>query len=100
MPFATDIVTRGLAALRRRAMGTVVQVATRDPVVALTFDDGPSRECTPRLLKILERHHAHATFFMVGEAATKHREIVEDVARLGHAIGNHTWDHPSLPLLT
>ncbi len=81
-------------------MRTVTHVITEDTVAALTFDDGPNREYTPRVLEILERHQARATFFMLGVAASKHRDIVEDVARLGHAIGNHTWDHPSLPLLS
>lgn len=78
----------------------MTHVLTRDPVAALTFDDGPDPGSTPRLLEVLERHQARATFFMVGEAARKHRDVVERVARGGHAIGNHTWDHPSLPLLT
>ncbi len=79
--------------------GTLTHVATDEPVVALTFDDGPHPEVTPRLLEILRRHDAHATFFMVGKAAQNHPELVEEVAEAGHAIGNHSWDHPSLPLL-
>jgi peptidoglycan/xylan/chitin deacetylase (PgdA/CDA1 family) len=81
-------------------MGTVTHVTTQDPVVALTFDDGPHPESTPRLLDILEKHGAHATFFMVGEAAQRHPDIVRRVAEAGHAIGNHSWDHSSLPLLS
>jgi peptidoglycan/xylan/chitin deacetylase (PgdA/CDA1 family) len=66
----------------------------------LTFDDGPHRELTPRLLEILARYGALATFFMVGKAAAEHRDIVRKVAEAGHAIGNHSWDHPSFPLIT
>jgi peptidoglycan/xylan/chitin deacetylase (PgdA/CDA1 family) len=84
----------------RNVIGTITHVTTRDPVVALTFDDGPHPEFTPRLLDILERHHARATFFMTGEAATEHPQIVKHVAQAGHAIGNHSWNHPSFPLIS
>jgi peptidoglycan-N-acetylglucosamine deacetylase len=79
--------------------GTITHVATDEPVAALTFDDGPEPTFTPRLLEILERHGARGTFFMVGLAASRQRELVERVARGGHAIGNHSWDHVSFPLL-
>lgn len=80
--------------------GTITNVMTRDRVAALTFDDGPHPEYTPRLLDILERHEALATFFMVGQAAQRYPQLVQQVAQAGHAIGNHSWDHqffPSLP---
>jgi peptidoglycan/xylan/chitin deacetylase (PgdA/CDA1 family) len=66
----------------------------------MTFDDGPDPEYTPRLLDILKKYQAHATFFMVGEAAHAHPELVRQVAQAGHAVGNHSWDHPSFPLLS
>ncbi|HEX2524363.1 MAG TPA: polysaccharide deacetylase family protein, partial [Terriglobia bacterium] len=81
-------------------LGTVTSVQTRVPVASLTFDDGPHPEFTPRLLDILRHHKARATFFMLGQAAQKHPEIVRRVAEAGHAIGNHTWDHLSFPLLS
>ena len=81
-------------------MGTITHVSTKEPAVALTFDDGPHPEYTPRLLDILERYHARGTFFMTGEAAQAHPELVKRVAAGGHAIGNHSWDHPSFPLIT
>jgi peptidoglycan-N-acetylglucosamine deacetylase len=84
----------------RRVMGTITHVSTKDPVVALTFDDGPHVDYTPRLLGILERHDARATFFMTGEAALAHPELVRRIAAGGHAIGNHSWDHPSFPLIS
>jgi peptidoglycan/xylan/chitin deacetylase (PgdA/CDA1 family) len=86
--------------MKRRVVGTITHVETQDKVVALTFDDGPHPEFTPRLLDILERHNAHATFFMVGKAAEKQPELVREVAAKGHAIGNHTWDHLSLPAIS
>ncbi len=81
-------------------MGTITHVSTPDPVAALTFDDGPDPEFTPRFLQILERHQARATFFMVGEVAQRYPELVRQVAQAGHAVGNHSWDHPSFPLIS
>lgn len=80
-------------------MGTLTHVSTQAPVAALTFDDGPHPDYTPALLDILEKYHARATFFCIGMFAQKHWNIVQRAAEAGHAIGNHSWDHPSLPLL-
>ena len=85
--------------VRGRLVGTLTRVRTARPEVALTFDDGPDPERTPRLLEILERHGARATFFMIGEHAEKHPELVRHVAEAGHAIANHTWDHRPMPEL-
>ena len=74
----------------------ITHVETRNPVAALTFDDGPHPIYTPRLLSILKCHGVSATFFMVGVTAKRYPEIVKMVARAGHVIGNHTWDHPNL----
>jgi peptidoglycan/xylan/chitin deacetylase (PgdA/CDA1 family) len=84
----------------RAALGTITHVATHANVAALTFDDGPHAEYTPRVLEILERYQARATFFMLGDAAQKHPEIVRRVAQAGHSIGSHSWDHPSFPLIS
>ncbi len=83
-----------------RLAGTVVRVRTTEPLVALTFDDGPDPQGTPALLERLAAHGAMATFFMIGKRAAEQPELVKTVHRAGHAIGNHTWDHPSLPLLS
>jgi peptidoglycan-N-acetylglucosamine deacetylase len=77
--------------------GVITKVQTKEPVMALTFDDGPNPDATPDLLRLLEKHGAKATFFMVGSAAARHRHLVRRVAEEGHSIGNHTWDHPVLP---
>lgn len=68
--------------------------------IALTFDDGPHPEVTPRLLDELKRHGAHATFFMIGRQIEKHPDIARRVLAEGHDIGNHTYTHPKLPELT
>jgi peptidoglycan-N-acetylglucosamine deacetylase len=84
----------------RRVLGAVTHVATHEAVAALTFDDGPHPEYTPLLLDILETYQVRAIFFMVGAAARKHSELVKQVGEKGHAIGNHSWDHPSFPSIT
>lgn len=78
----------------------LTRVLTEDPVIALTFDDGPDPVYTPRLLDILAAHRARATFFVIGERAHRHPELVARVAAEGHVIGNHSWDHPSFPLIS
>lgn len=84
---------------RWNPLGTVVAVRTQEPVVALTFDDGPDPDFTPLLLDVLEAHGARATFFMIGERAEGDPALVAEVAGRGHAVGNHTHTHPSLPAL-
>ena len=65
-------------------------------LVALTIDDGPTREWTPRVLAILRRHGAKATFFRVGERAQAAPDLVIQTADAGHEQGNHTWAHDDL----
>jgi peptidoglycan/xylan/chitin deacetylase (PgdA/CDA1 family) len=67
-----------------------------DRVVAITFDDGPSPTYTPRILRILSRRHAKASFLMTGSEASAHPMLVKRVARAGHGIGGHTWNHVDL----
>jgi peptidoglycan-N-acetylglucosamine deacetylase len=66
--------------------------------IALTFDDGPNPAITPRLLALLERRNARATFFLVGRFARACPELVREIAARGHAIGNHTETHANLVL--
>lgn len=89
---------RAISALALRHLGTITEVRTSEPVVALTFDDGPDPASTPRLLDSLARHGARATFFMVGVAAARYPEIVRRAVQEGHAVANHSWDHPSFRL--
>jgi len=65
------------------------------PVLALTFDDGPS-ESTPALLEILEANQVPATFFMCGQNVRRWPGIARAVADRGHELGNHTDTHPRL----
>jgi peptidoglycan/xylan/chitin deacetylase (PgdA/CDA1 family) len=66
------------------------------PHVSLTFDDGPTPGVTDRILDVLERESVRAIFFVCGEYAHSHPELVRRAATDGHAIGNHTWHHPPL----
>ena len=74
-----------------------VPVRKTDKVFALTFDDGPWPEYTRQVLAILQREKVKATFFMVGQEVSRRPEIAREVRDAGHAIGNHSWDHPSRP---
>jgi peptidoglycan/xylan/chitin deacetylase (PgdA/CDA1 family) len=61
--------------------------------VSLTFDDGPDPEVTPRVLDLLDRHQAKASFFCVGEKAAAHPDLVREIARRGHSLENHSHRH-------
>lgn len=61
--------------------------------VALTFDDGPDPEVTPRVLDLLERHGARASFFCVGARVEAHPELTAEIARRGHRVENHSHRH-------
>lgn len=64
------------------------------PCVWLTIDDGPDPADMPLLLDLLDRRNATATFFFIGAKAIRHPDLVREVIRRGHAIGNHTQTHP------
>lgn len=70
--------------------GTIWIAETSEPVAAITFDDGPDPVYTPQVLDILKRHNARATFFLMGERARQHPELVARIRVEGHEIGNHT----------
>ncbi|MGW4063929.1 bifunctional polysaccharide deacetylase/glycosyltransferase family 2 protein [Amycolatopsis sp. NPDC004747] len=86
-----------------RSGGPVIDART-DPVglqakaktLALTFDDGPDPEWTPRVLAVLAAHHAHATFFVTGARAARYPGLVRDILAGGHELGNHTTTHSDL----
>jgi peptidoglycan/xylan/chitin deacetylase (PgdA/CDA1 family) len=68
--------------------------------LALTFDDGPSAKYTSQVLDILERHQAHATFFLVGQEVAGNEALLRRMYDGGHEIGNHTWNHRKINELT
>lgn len=61
--------------------------------VALTFDDGPNPELTPRVLDLLDQHGARGTFFCIGARAAQHPALVREIVLRGHAVENHSQDH-------
>ncbi len=69
------------------------------PVIAITFDDGPNPDHTPRLLDMLKARNIKATFFMVGRCVVTWPHIVKRIADEGHEVANHSWSHPLLTSL-
>jgi len=67
--------------------------------VALTFDDGPDPEQTPRILDVLAELDAHATFFVLGSQVDRYPNLVRRIHKEGHALGNHTYSHFRCPEL-
>ncbi len=91
----------GLAALYRAGFGSRSQLFgpfpyrgdTAEPVVALTFDDGPNEPWTSRLLDVLGEREVPGTFFQVGRCAERHPEVTQRVLAEGHVLGNHSLSH-------
>ncbi|WP_246756815.1 polysaccharide deacetylase family protein [Bradyrhizobium diazoefficiens] len=67
-----------------------------DHEVVLTFDDGPHPPTTSKVLAALAQECVRATFFLLGQHAAEHPDMVKRIAREGHTIGHHTWSHPFL----
>jgi len=84
---------------RSRALGPnltrLPDAAGKRMEIALTFDDGPDPDVTPRVLDLLDAHAARATFFCVGEAAARHPALCRDIAARGHGVENHSCRHLS-----
>lgn len=78
----------------------ILRMPGRGHGMYLTFDDGPDPRYTPGILRTLRRHDVRATFFVCGEMAADHQDLLREMADDGHLIGNHTWSHPLLPALT
>jgi peptidoglycan/xylan/chitin deacetylase (PgdA/CDA1 family) len=88
-----DWAVRGIG---RLLPGILFSRSTSTPLVALTLDDGPHRALTPRVLEVLERHGASATFFLLGSRAAAAPALVRRLQAEGHEVGNHLWeDRPS-----
>jgi peptidoglycan-N-acetylglucosamine deacetylase len=76
--------------------GTFTGLSRGGKQLALTYDDGPNDPYTLRLLEVLAKHQVRATFFLIGRYVRRRPEIVREVAKAGHIVGNHTFSHPLL----
>ncbi|WP_290762157.1 polysaccharide deacetylase family protein [Anaerostipes sp.] len=71
----------------------------RKKLIAFSFDDGPAKENTDRVVKALLKNHARATFFMLGQNAKYYPELVKEVKDSGNEVAGHSWNHPQLTKL-
>ncbi len=74
----------------------LIRGSSRASEIALTFDDGPHPDYTPKILDILRRYNVKATFFVVGKLAEQHPDLVRSELADGHVLGNHTYHHVNL----
>ena len=93
---AAGITAYGAVYPRAQLFGPTVCRTNSPRRLAVTFDDGPNPAITPKLLDLLDRCQARATFFLIGRFARECPELVREIAARGHALGNHTDTHPNL----
>ncbi len=98
--YLCSINSLALAGRRDNFPGSYSHSLTSDPWIALTFDDGPHRWYTSRILEVLENNKAKATFFLVGKLCIKYPELVKEIFAQGHCIGNHTFNHWNMTRLS
>ncbi|WCK56035.1 polysaccharide deacetylase family protein [Aneurinibacillus sp. Ricciae_BoGa-3] len=72
------------------------RVPVKKKIIALTFDDGPHPVYTRKIMKVLDKYQAKATFFVVGERAQYYPSVVQELKQKGHEIANHTFSHPRI----
>ena len=75
---------------------TFIGLARGSRQIALTYDDGPNDPHTLRLMEVLAKHGARATFFLIGRYVQRRTDIVRELVQAGHVVGNHTFTHPLL----
>ena len=78
-----------LNVFERMTPNVIYRFRTTRPLVGLSFDDGPHPIFTPEVLDILQHHHAEATFFLIGDRALRHPEVVTRIKAGRHEVGNH-----------
>lgn len=84
------------AATRLPSLPALHHVATRQSAVALTVNDGPDGRVTPMILRLLQEHGAHATFFVNGQAVEGEPQMLLEIRAAGSEVGNHGYDHRRL----
>ena len=101
LPSAVTAAAAGLTAYgavqpRSQLFGSTICNTDSARKLAITFDDGPNPRITPKLLDLLDRHKARATFFVIGKHARDCPDLLKETAARGHVIGNHSDAHPNL----
>jgi peptidoglycan-N-acetylglucosamine deacetylase len=96
---ASGVFAWGSVAPSAQLFGPTIRRTSDSKAMALTFDDGPNPAITPRLLDLLDRHNAKATFFLVGKHVRAFPGLAKETAARGHTVGNHTDTHPNLIFL-
>ena len=99
IPLAADILFCGAAPFFP-GFGFFLPVISRGgsnkKAVALTFDDGPDSLVTPQVLQLLLKHQVKASFFVTGQKAAEHPQLIKEILLHGHTIGNHSYIHDNL----
>jgi cellulose synthase/poly-beta-1,6-N-acetylglucosamine synthase-like glycosyltransferase/peptidoglycan/xylan/chitin deacetylase (PgdA/CDA1 family) len=93
---APKAVTEGGPVIRLDGNGQAATASMPAGTIALTFDDGPDPQWTPKILDLLAKHHAHATFFVIGSQVNDHPDLVRRMVAEGHEVAVHTFTHPDL----
>ncbi|HTT32483.1 MAG TPA: polysaccharide deacetylase family protein [Methylomirabilota bacterium] len=93
---AAGITAYGAAFPRAQLFGRTICRTNRPNKLAITFDDGPNPASTPKLLDLLDRYEAKATFFLIGRFVRERPDLVKEIVARGHSLGNHTHTHPNL----
>jgi peptidoglycan/xylan/chitin deacetylase (PgdA/CDA1 family) len=93
---ALGAMAHGAAHPRSQLFGATVCRTNSARKLAITFDDGPNPGITPKLLGLLDRYKAKATFFLIGRYVRECPELVQETVARGHEVGNHTELHPNL----
>ncbi len=92
--FFTGMVVLGVSVMRLNFfIHSFSEIYTKDKEIALTFDDGPDHEITPRIMDLLKEFNAKATFFCIGNKINEEKEVIQRMLQEGHSIGNHTFEH-------
>jgi peptidoglycan/xylan/chitin deacetylase (PgdA/CDA1 family) len=93
---AAGLAAYGAAYPRAQLFGTTICRTNSARKLAITFDDGPNPAITPKLLDLLDRYKAKATFFLIGRYVRECPDLVQETVARGHEVGNHTELHPNL----
>jgi peptidoglycan/xylan/chitin deacetylase (PgdA/CDA1 family) len=93
---AAGLAAYGAVYPRAQLFGRTICRTNSPRKLAITFDDGPNPAVTPKLLDLLDRYNAKATFFLIGRYVRECPELVKETIARGHEVGNHTESHPNL----